>query len=215
MPGGPHVEKLKKNDIVFNAEQTEDLIETGKTARHGKIVGGAYANGTANGMSAFAGVSGGWKLPTNVKQSTSTSNTNYTPTSTSSSKKSSKNTKSGLDALKEWLEKLFDWVEVRVERLEYTIDLYQAKAENNIGYIAKNNLIQSAFDTTNTLISDAQRGADKYLEQAEKVRKKAVELGVVSNDASKNLVKLIQSGEIQISEYDEKTREFINDYKEW
>ena len=166
-------------------------------------------------MSAFAGVSGGWNLPTNVKQSTSTSNTNYTPTNTGTDKQTAKKAKSGIDAFKEWLEKLFDWVEVRVERLEYTIDLYQAKAENNIGYTAKNSLVQSAFNTTRQLISDATKGADKYLEQAEKVREKAVKLGVVSNDRSKDLVKLIKSGEIQISEYDEKTREFINDYKEW
>jgi len=35
IPGGPHVEDLRKDDIIFNAEQTEDLLRTGKTARRG------------------------------------------------------------------------------------------------------------------------------------------------------------------------------------
>ena len=67
-----------------------------------------------------------------------------------------------------------------MQRLEYDIDLYQAKSENRIGYLAKNAEINSAFKTTQTLISDAEAGAARYLKQAEAVRKKAVSLGVVT-----------------------------------
>ena len=49
LPGGPHLQKLSKDDIVFNAEQTADLIRTGKTARSGKVVS-AHADGTTQGL---------------------------------------------------------------------------------------------------------------------------------------------------------------------
>lgn len=45
LPGGPHLQKLDKNDIIFNAAQTADLIRSGRTARRGKVVS-SFANGT-------------------------------------------------------------------------------------------------------------------------------------------------------------------------
>lgn len=172
MPGGPHVEKLKKDDIVFNAEQTEDLLETGKTARRGKIVGGAYANGTASdGIDAFYRRSSNAKGGGNLKKThrgktpskTTGGNNNTgrntgTQKNTGTDKKTStkdKEKKKPIDKFKEWLEKLFDWIEVRVERLQYDIDLYQAKSENRVGYVAKNSELDKAFKTTNKLISDS------------------------------------------------------------
>lgn len=47
----PHMEQLKKGDIVFNASQTKDLLEHGRANGHGRV---AYANGTAyNSAPAF------------------------------------------------------------------------------------------------------------------------------------------------------------------
>ena len=171
LPGGPHVEKLKKDDIVFNAEQTADLIETGKTARRGKIIGGAYANGTASdGIDAFSRNSnahgnGNINKTRRGKNTSKTTGGNNntgrntgTQKNTGTDKKSSKKDKENkkpIDKFKEWLEKLFDWIEVRVDRLQYDIDLYQAKSENRVGYVAKNSELDKAFKTTNRLISDS------------------------------------------------------------
>ena len=48
IPGGMHIEKLSRGDIVLNHKQTEQLMETGKASGHGKVVGGmsAFAGGT-------------------------------------------------------------------------------------------------------------------------------------------------------------------------
>ena len=43
--------------MIFNAEQTKDLIETGKTARSGKpVMTSAFVNGTANDLVGEEGV---------------------------------------------------------------------------------------------------------------------------------------------------------------
>ena len=141
--------------------------------------------------------------------------------------------KTTLDAFKEWLEKLFDWIEVRVERLQYDIDLYQAKAENAIGYggkHGKNSFINKAMNVigklgnVNTktgkvnskgsgLLFSAQRGAIRYQQQADQVYDKAVKGGLISKKDANVLVKKIQEGVININEYGETKREFISAYK--
>lgn len=47
IPGGAHMENLKKGDIIFSATQTEDLLKHGATHGHAR----AYAQGTASGVS--------------------------------------------------------------------------------------------------------------------------------------------------------------------
>ena len=46
LPGGAHLEQLKKGDIVFNASQTEQLLKHGSISGHGK----AYADGTVGNI---------------------------------------------------------------------------------------------------------------------------------------------------------------------
>ena len=46
IPGGAHIENLKKGDIIFSATQTEDLLKHGATHGHAR----AYAQGTASGV---------------------------------------------------------------------------------------------------------------------------------------------------------------------
>ena len=134
IPGGPHVEDLKKDDIIFNAEQTADLIRTGKTARSGKLV--AHANGTVGGMSAFAS-NGSWKNTT--KKSSSKGNSGGNGGNGNGGKKNTKKSKNSnkQSAFEKWLEKLFDWIEVRLDRIQRKIDLFTAKAENAIGSLTK------------------------------------------------------------------------------
>lgn len=47
IPGGAHIENLKKGDIIFSATQTEDLLKHGATHGHAR----AYAQGTASSVS--------------------------------------------------------------------------------------------------------------------------------------------------------------------
>lgn len=46
IPGCAHMENLKKGDIIFSAQQTEDLLKRGATHGHAR----AYAQGTASGV---------------------------------------------------------------------------------------------------------------------------------------------------------------------
>ena len=267
IPGGPHVEDLRKDDIIFNAQQTADLIRTGKTARSGRLV--ARANGTVNGMSAHALTVTGLGDFAGFQGVTSTSNqTNSRASATvnTAANKTAKKTKKALDKFNKWLEKLFDWIEVRLDRIQRRIDLNTAKAENAVGSLDKkgnsiigtissnkNKLVSNAMGqiaksyadfqnsgikqgangqvvgytggTAGTLYGDSLRGALRYQQQANAVASKAFSLGIFKSKSRKSkdaqtkymndIINRIQKGTIDISQYDEKVKKFIESYSEW
>ena len=243
IPGGAHVEQLKRGDIVFSSKQTEELKKYGKVysgGGHGKI---AYANGTAyNMINAHAKQNSTAKTSSTTLSDLSRKNVGYSSASTAATKANTAATKANtaatkkstgnLDNFKKWLEGLVDWIEVRVERLTYQIDLSQAKSENRVGYSPKNADINAAMKVIGSLgtkrnaktnrwsggsglLQDAQNGAIRYLEQANQVRAKAISNGLVNASTADALIKRIKEGAIDINEYNENQREFISQYKEW
>ncbi len=65
--GKPGFADLQKDDIVFNAAQTRDLLNSGKASSYGKFIGASHANGTVGGMS-FASGSGEDKVLSNFQE---------------------------------------------------------------------------------------------------------------------------------------------------
>ena len=63
LPGGAHIENLKKGDIIFSATQTDALL------RHGAITGHAraYAQGTTSGVTLAPAFASGSKSSTNTE----------------------------------------------------------------------------------------------------------------------------------------------------
>ena len=62
IPGGAHFEHLKKGDIIFSAQQTEDLLKHGATSGHAR----AYAQGTASATAIAPAFAKGSKSSTNT-----------------------------------------------------------------------------------------------------------------------------------------------------
>lgn len=55
IPGGAHFEHLKKGDIIFSAQQTDDLLKHGATPGHART----YAQGTTSGVTLASAYSDG------------------------------------------------------------------------------------------------------------------------------------------------------------
>ena len=250
LPGGMHVETLKKGDIVLNHMQTDALLHNriapGTGDLYGKfedVVNGAYAGGTlgkalmpAHG---YVTIQTGGDLTHSTGVGGGGGDTKIYVNTPSNTKSTASTDKGSLDNFKKWLEKLFDWIEVRVERVRYQIDLWQQRAEYRNGYQNKNAAIDQAvkligelgvynkkkkkFTGGSGLLQDMQSGAKRYYEQANLVRQKALENKLFTKNskgesAAKQIdaiIKKIQEGTININEYDEKVREFISAYKQW
>lgn len=196
IPGGAHLENLKKGDIIFSAQQTEDLLRHGKTPGHAR----AYAQGTV--LAPAYGLPGGKK---NNKSNKSNKNNKTTPPKTIVDT-TEKTTKQLEKAFKEF-EKLFDWVEVRLDRLG-------RNSQNAEDAIERATDLADTLSKTNTAISKvnkerdaAARGADEYLVQAKKVAKQT--------GLSEAIQKKIHNGSIRISDYREETQKKIQEYQNW
>lgn len=107
----------------------------------------------------------------------------------------------GSDVKSKW-ENFIDWIEKRVEKLTHNIEIYTARSEIWKSYTSQNHSINSAMRETQKLLDFQNKASDEY-------RKKANEVGL-----SKDLQNKVINGTINMNEYDEATRQQIEDFEE-
>ena len=207
IPGGAHIENLKKGDIILNASQTSDLLKTGKTSGHGK----AYANGTvpnvrslvSNPLSAYAGGSGGGSF----QGGAATGADKKKPSSSSnkkSSKKKSSNSSSSSDKAKEF-EEVLDWIEIKIDRIERKIKNLERVAGSAFEtYTDRNKALVEQMGEVSNEITVQQQAYERYLQQANSIS--------LSDDYKTQ----VQNGTIDISTItDEDLKKNIDEYQQW
>lgn len=206
IPGGMHVEKLKKGDVILNHKQTDDLIKSGKALGHGK----AYAQGTAiNGMPAHAvtGVVGGYGGPQGGAaksggDSGNNGDTEATKKHTDAMDSDTKSTQKSTDAKKKEI-KVYDWVE---RRLKYFADKTEEIADRITDYVTK------AFKTINLKreMSSVNREMNANIKAApiyyERAEQKADSFDYYDSNGAKQTVtvpekyrKLVRQGKIHVA----------------
>lgn len=184
----------KKGDIIFNAEQSKQILEKGKIT-HGKKRGTSLATGTAfSDGTAFARGS-------------------------KSKKKSSKNKEDkALQSFQDWIAKLFDWIEIRVKRQTERIDRFTKRADNALKserYGSASSNYRKAVNATATQIEYEQTASNKYQAEANKILNRAVKKGLVSRSKANGIKSKVANGTLNIAEYGERMREVIKDYQTW
>lgn len=102
---------------------------------------------------------------------------------------------------------LYDWIEVRIDRLQRKTDNLIASAEAGIGYLVKNADLNQAMENINAQIDTASKAYDRYIKQADTVAQKS--------KLSADLIDKIKNGDIDLTKYSDSTKQNIEDYKEW
>lgn len=205
LPGGMHIESLKKGDIILNANQTKALLQYGKANGHAR----AYAQGTL--LSAYASGSGGGSFFGGGSGSSSgmsgrpSSSSNKSSSSSSSSKKSSSSNSSSAKEAAEEFEDTIDWIEIAIDRLERAIDTLDLKASSTYrSWSERNQNLSSEISRVTDEINLQQQGYNRYLQQANSV-------GLSSDWATK-----VQNGLVDISTVtDEDLADKISEYQNW
>lgn len=205
LPGGMHIESLKKGDIILNANQTKALLQYGKAPGHAR----AYASGSL--LSAYAGGSGGGSFFGGGSGSSSgmsgrpSSSSNKSSSSSSSSKKSSSSNSSSAKEAAEEFEETIDWIEIAIDRLERAIDTLDLKASSTYrSWSERNQNLTSEISKVTDEINLQQQGYNRYLQQANSV-------GLSSDWATK-----VQNGQVDISTItDEDLADKISEYQDW
>ena len=204
---GAEFTQIKKGDIIFNHKQTEELLKNGYVTGRGKMVGGAFANGTINKSSGptYYGMVDPYVGNDIVFKNGSDE---WVEANTDAADKISGAADDISDAADEFRE-VFDWIEVRLEEIDEKLSLLDAKKENETYYNGKNNIIDQMIDINNTKMKNLAAGIDEYTKYANKFLS---EIPEAYRQAA-------QDGSIAITEFagetDEATVEAINNYREW
>lgn len=105
------------------------------------------------------------------------------------------------------LDKLFDWTEIRLNRLSENTKRYTTKVEYYNSLSNQQKTYQSAINSKGKEISAQNSASKKYMKEAKYVAKKT--------GLSSSIQKKIRNGSINISSYGENTQKAIREYQEW
>lgn len=131
---------------------------------------------------------------------------------------SSSTAKTAFDKLSDYASQFFDWIEVRLDRLQKKIDSNISKAESKLNdkrYSSATANYMSAVGNTYTKMYTEQKGRDKYLNTANNYLNKAISLGAINKKLAKEIKTRVADGSINISRYSSDIQTVISTYKDW
>ncbi len=204
--GYPTITNLKKNDIVFNHEQSKALLERGYvTGSHAKLAyeGNSHAKGTAfsGGSWAFGNTGGG-----NIGGTNSSTSNNLNSASNNLSKAAS-DTSEAAEKLSEAVSGYTDWADVLFKRLESQYDLLMSQMERIAHLPHKQEKLYEAMSKNSELMSKTQQAIGTYQSHFDSI--------VQQSGINPLIVHQIQNGSMDISKYDQDTQKIISEAQSW
>lgn len=209
LPGGMHIESLKKGDIVLNANQTKALLQYGKATGHAR----AYAQGSL--LSAYAGGSGGGSFfiggsgsssgmsgrPSSSPLGSSKSSSKSAEKAAKSSEKASKSAEEAADKFEE----VFDQIEILIDRMDRSLQRLTDSIETYSYNLTKQSSVSDkAMNQIRSNLTTLQSAYNRYIKEANSV------------GLSNSWKKIVQSGKLDITTItDESLMDKINDYQDW
>lgn len=217
LPGGAHIETLKKGDIIFSAAQTEALLKYGKIAGHAR----AYAAGsleTSAPQSLYPAYAGGgfsgsfkfWNGGSSSSSSSTASNNNTAAQSanTAATQANTKATEENAEAA-EKSTSMLDWVQRRLTWFSDQVKAIGDAINDFITPLQKTNLLAKQVDAVNAEMKANYAGARTYYEKAQ-----SLGLNIKTR-------KLVEEGKYNLEEIDTSTDEgkarydLINEYQDY
>lgn len=204
---GAQFTNIKRGDIVFNHQQTADLLSKGSTNSRASIKGGmsAFAHGTAfasghrvTGSGAFqGGAASGYKKHSSGSSSTkkhtesTKKNTEATKKNTDSKKKDSKATdksakkKSKFATLLDNMGKQFDFIAIAIDRAATATEKFANMINDYVKPEVKQSALWNQYKSTGKEISVNQQAASKYKSGASSFASKAIKTVPKTKNSSK------------------------------
>ena len=126
--------------------------------------------------------------------------------------------KTPFDYLADYAGTFFDWIEVRLDRLQKKIDSNISKAESKLNdkrYSSATANYMSAINVTYDKINDTKAGRDEYIKYANNYINKAISLKAINKNLAEEIKSRVADGSINISEYSSDIQTVISTYKDW
>lgn len=199
---GAEFTDIRRGDIVFNHQQTADLLSKGSTNSRASIKGGmsAFAHGTAFASGQSATASGGWRGGIAEKSGSSSTkkhtestkkNTEATKKNTDSKKKDSKATdkstkkKSKFAILLDNMGKQFDFIAIAIDRAATATEKFANMINDYVDSGVKTNALWNQYKSTGKEITVNQNAASKYKSEASSFASQAIKKVPKTKNSSK------------------------------
>lgn len=172
IPGGAHLENLKKGDIIFSASQTEDLLKRGATPGHAR----AYAQGSLSDLSlplapAHAGTRGSFYHDTHKTSVSSSggssSQQSYNANSGAVARntdETEKNTKAKSDSTE-----TFNWVETKLKKFSEAVEHISNQITDYISSAFKTVLLKRQVKAVEKQLKANEQGYTAYMNKANSI----------------------------------------------
>lgn len=174
IPGGAHIENLKKGDIIFSASQTEDLLKHGATPGHAR----AYAQGSLSdislihafdGGSGWGGFGGGLSNKTSVSSGSSgSSDSSATQQHTDAVQKDTSATEDNTKSAKDSTE-AFDWVKTKLDKFSKAVERISNQITDYISSTFKTVLLKRQVKAVEKQLKANEQGYTAYMNKANSV----------------------------------------------
>ena len=174
IPGGAHFENVKKDDIIFSAKQTQDLLKYGATSGHAR----AYAQGSLSdislahafgGGSGWGGFGGGLANKTSVSSGSSgSSDTPATQQHTNAVKDDTSATEDNTKATKDSTE-AFDGIKRYTQKFAKAVEQISNQITDYISSAFKATLLKRQVKATEKQIAANEKASDAYMKKAESI----------------------------------------------
>ena len=198
--GMPTFAQLRKGDVIFDAEQTKELLSKGWTKNSASIFGSSFVGGTAHARKVVGGGSFKKATSSSKKSSGGSGGGGGGNNSGGGGGDNSKANKEAND-FKETLDK----IEIRIDRLDRFISNFDTVASNVFNNLTtRSDALSKSLYVVGTEIKEQERAYTRYIKQANKV-------GLDSKLAAK-----VRKGEIDIQDIkNEDTWKKIEEYRKW
>lgn len=169
IPGGAHLENLKKGDIIFSASQTEDLLKRGATPGHAR----AYAQGSLtdislthafDGGSGWGGFGGGLSNKTSVSSGSQQATNSNTASTNANTKATDENTSSTKDSTE-----TFNWVKTKLDKFAKAVEHISNQITDYISSAFKSTLLKRQMSAIDKEITANKQGYDAYMKKANSI----------------------------------------------
>lgn len=171
IPGGAHFENVKKDDIIFSAKQTQDLLKYGVTSGHAR----AYAQGSLSDISLSNAFGlGSFKFsqdqPYTNKTSVSSgsSDTPATQQHTGAVQKDTSATEDNTKATKDSTE-AFDGIKRYTQKFTKAVEQISNQITDYISSAFKTSLLKRQVKATEKQIAANEKASDAYMKKAESI----------------------------------------------
>lgn len=171
IPGGAHFENVKKDDIIFSAKQTQDLLKYGATSGHAR----AYAQGSLSDISLSNAFGlGSFKFsqdqPYTNKTSVSSgsSDTPATEQHTSAVQKDTDATEENTSATKDSTE-AFDWVKTKLDKFSKAVERISNQITDYISSTFKTVLLKRQVKAVEKQLKANEQGYTAYMNKANSI----------------------------------------------